>query len=207
MGTRLGHLAGLLGCVLAAGCGNTGDVTAPGAAGLGAEKLAPAEVPPSAHGWALFHDKFSDGSPRTRTLEFHADTKLAEMGRRVTGWGEIEHYLYQGDEGYGRLVRSWGFDIDCLCVDKGVAIISGESTWSSPEGTMPVGTPFWFRVADNGDGTDKAKADQVSGWVYSAPGEDLVIPACDQSAKVLHTGRTDLRELFYIERGWVTVTP
>jgi hypothetical protein len=44
--------------------------------------------------------------------------------------------------------------ITCLAVDGSSAWIGGEVTKSHDENVIPVGTPFWFRVQDNGQGSD-----------------------------------------------------
>ena len=87
-------------------------------------------------------------------------------GHGILRWGDnIRHFSFHANtmpqgyvKGNGVVTYNGGeenikFDIDCLSVENNVAIMSGIITFQlkNPE---YVGEPFWFKVVDNGEGSN-----------------------------------------------------
>ena len=83
--------------------------------------------------------------------------------------------------------------IDCMTIEGNQATMSGVATHSDIEG-YPVGSPFWFRVVDNGEGKNSL-ADQFSDvW-----GSRTSFPCTDDVPWPI--------DMFHIEKGNVQVKP
>lgn len=109
-------------------------------------------------------------------------------------------------QGQGTLNRTdtgtrFKFDIDCISVVGNVATMSGTVTNSNNFPNSP-GSPCWFRVQDNGEGSN-APADEITFWVFCPNGpEGCEIPACGDFDEEFEA---DFGTMFTIEAGNIQV--
>jgi len=91
-----------------------------------------------------------------RTFSFNAVT---HRDGSVSGQGQLNSHL-------GAKIH---FSIDCLYVEGNVATMSGTVT-NSEAFQEYVGGPCWFRVKDNGEGSN-AQPDEITFFIFCGPDE------------------------------------
>jgi len=147
------YLLGMTFLVAMAGCSKKDATVAP-AVDETSEQVAGKGGGPSANGQGTLTIATTTG-PETRHFSFHANT---------TGNGNVQGSGVLTFTGGGTQLK---FDINCLNVVGNVATMSGTITQSN-EPAVIVGTRCWFRVQDNGEGSN-APEDQIT-RLFTFPG-------------------------------------
>jgi hypothetical protein len=153
-------------------------------------------------------ENISDSSP----VSSYQSSLLKGSGPSSTGQGKIvgtdRVFAFNATtrpngtvQGQGTLNRTdtgtkFKFDINCLSVNGNVAIMSGTVTESNAYPNS-IGLPCWFKVKDNGEGTN-APPDEITFWYFCDGSVACDVPTCGSDLGV---------GLYPIEAGNIQVKP